>query len=221
MRTEVPFVALAAVLATSIPVAAAAAEDPAAEAKAALAPVLVEIVAIARDENASPDQKRALIEHELGIWIDYGYMSTVALGEHIEMFSNQQLAEFSHEFERYLSDVYIRRIVRFRENEIEVKEARFDEKAGVVTIRTLGGAPLGAFPGLASRRMWKERADVDYLLRERRGEWRIIAVRIDGVDIGRLFHGQFQAVLQRSDPEALIADLRRRNAEREARNPFE
>jgi ABC-type transporter MlaC component len=220
MRAGIRSVALAAVLATTI-APAAAAEDPAAEAKAALSPVLVEIVATARDENASAEQKRALIEHQLAISIDFASMSTAALGPLAEMFSNQQLAEFYQEFERYLSDVYIRRIVRFREKEIEIQQASLDAATGVVTVRTLGGAPLGAYPGLATRRMWKARADVDYLLRQQRGEWRIIAIRIDGVDITRNFRDQFQAVLQRSDPDALIADLRKRNAEREAQNPFE
>jgi ABC-type transporter MlaC component len=221
MRAGIRSIALAAALATTIAPTAALAEDPAVEAKAALSSVLGEISATARDENLSADQKRALIEHELAIWIDYGHMSAVALGSRAELFSSQELAEFYQEFERYLSDVYIRRIVRFRENEIEIKQASLDEKTGIVMVRTLGGAPLGAFPGLATRRMWKERADVDYLLREKRGEWRIIAIRIDGVDTARVFRDQFQAVLGRSDPDALIADLRKRNAEREAKNPFD
>jgi ABC-type transporter MlaC component len=200
---------------------AAAAEDPAAEARAALQPVLVEILATARDESTSAEAKRALVEHELAIWIDYGHMSTVALGPQAETFSSQQRADFAREFERYLSDLYIRRIARFREKEIEIKQASLDAATGVVTVRTLGGAPLGAYRAVASRRSTKQRADVDYLLRRHRGDWRIIAIRIDGVDLAHNFRDQFEAVLGRSDPDALIADLRKRNAEREAQNPWE
>jgi len=225
MRSGIRSLAVAATLIHVIARSAAATEDPAAEAKAALDPVFVEVFATARDENLSAKAKRALIEYELGTWIDYGSMSNAALGPRSEAFSKEQLAAFVQEFERYLSDLFIRRIVRFREKAIEIKQATLDAKAGVVTIRTLGGVPLATgspgFLGVTTRRMWKERADVDYLVRQRSGEWRIIAIRIDGVDVARNFGDQFQAVLERSDPDALIAELRKRNAEREAQNPFE
>lgn len=219
MRPEIRSIAFAAAVAWAI-APAAGAEDPAAEAKAALSPVLVEIVDTARDEDASPEAKRALVERELAIWIDYGHMSTVALGPQAKMWSSQQRVEFAQEFERYLSDVYIRRIANFREKEIEIKEASLDAKTGVVTVRTLGGAPLGTYRDVHSRQRAKARADVDYLLRRQRGEWRIIAIRIDGVDLARNFREQFQAVLERSDPDGLIAELRKRNAERDAQNPW-
>jgi len=35
------------------------------------------------------------------------------------------------------------------------------------------------------------------------------------------FGDQFRAMLERSDPEVLIAELRKRNADREAQNPFD
>jgi len=221
MRSGIRSGVFAAILATTVAPPAGAA-DAAAEARAALQPVLVKLVATARDENASPEAKRALIEHELAIWIDYGQMSKVALGTQAEKFSKQQVTEFSQEFERYLSDVYIRRIARFREKEIEIKEASLDAKTGVVTIHTLGGVPLGPYKVVSPRHKENTRADVEYLLRRKgSGDWRILAIRIDGVDLARNFRDQFQAVLERSDPDALIAELRKRNAEREAQNPWQ
>jgi phospholipid transport system substrate-binding protein len=220
MRAGTRSVVVAAVVATAVAPAALAA-DAAAEARAALQPVLVKVVATARDENASPEAKRALIEHELAIWIDYGQMSKVALGPQAEKFSTQQVTEFGQEFERYLSDVYIRRIARFREKEIEITQTILDAKTGVVTVHTLGGAPLGPFKVVSPRHKEATRADVEYLLRRKGGDWRILAIRIDGVDLVRNFRDQFQAVLERSDPDALIAELRKRNAEREAQNPWE
>lgn len=225
MRPGIRSVAFAAVFAAAIAPAAAAedpaAEDPAAEAKAALYPVLVEIVATARDENASAQAKRALIEHELAIWIDYGHMSTVALGPQAKMSSSQQLTECAQAFERCLSDLSIRRIARFPEKEIEIEQASLDAETGVVTVRTLGGDPLGTYRDVHARRQTKARADVDHLLRRRRRDWQIIAIRIDGVDLARNFREQFQAVLERSSPDTLIAERRKRNAEREAENPWE
>jgi hypothetical protein len=96
-----------------------------------------------------------------------------------------------------------------------------DAETGVVTVRTLGGDPLGTYRDVHARRQTKARADVDYLLRRRRRDWQIIAIRIDGVDLARNFREQFQAVLERSSPDTLIAERRKRNAEREAENPWE
>ena len=97
MRAGIRSIALAAVLAVTIAPASALAEDPTAEAKAALSELLGGISATARDESLSADQKRALIEHDLAIWIDFGHMSAVALGPRAELFSSQQLAEFYQE----------------------------------------------------------------------------------------------------------------------------
>jgi ABC-type transporter MlaC component len=55
---------------------------------------------------------------------------------------------------------------------------------------------------------------------QRRGDWRIVAIRIEGVDLARNFGEQFKSVLEESDADALIAELRKRNVEREAQNPW-
>lgn len=215
-RKSVPAGALLALLAT----ASMAAEDPAAEARAAIEPIFAEISATARDEQLSARQKRALIERELSIWIDFGRVGLSALGPHAESFTREQLAEYAQEFERFMLDNYVRRIVRYRENDVEILASSWDEQRGIATIRILGGASL-AGTARVTRRAFKPRAEVDYLLRRHRGEWRIAAVRIDGVDMGRFFGDQFQSVLAREGPDGLIDSLRRRNAEREGDNPFE
>jgi ABC-type transporter MlaC component len=207
-----------AVLIVAAPGASAA--NPAAEAAAQLEPVLAEIVATAHDAGSSPAAKRALIEHQLATWLDYGHMATVALGPLAERLSSRQLAEFSQEFQRYLADVYIRRVARFDEERVEIEGASADSASGIVMARTRGGAPLGAYRDLPSRRMVKGLAQVEYAMQRRHGDWRIIAIRVGGVDLARNFGEQFQSVPQRSDPDALIAELRKRNAEREAQNPW-
>lgn len=209
-----------ALLALIVGLAGPSAADPAAEATARLEAVLAEIVTTARDPGVSPAAKRALIEHELATWLDYGHMATVALGPVAEKLSSRQLAEFTQEFQRYLADVYIRRIARFDEERVEIEGASAEPTSGVVTVRTRGGAPLGAYRDLPSRRMQKARAEVEYALLQRRGDWRIVAIRIEGVDLARNFGEQFKSVLEESDADALIAELRKRNVEREAQNPW-
>lgn len=46
-------------------------------------------------------------------------------------------------------------------------------------------------------------------------------MRRGGVDLGRSFREQFAAALAQDDPSALIAQLRERNRQDDADNPFD
>jgi phospholipid transport system substrate-binding protein len=218
MAVRTPSVLMLSLLATIL-AGVAHAQDPAVEARRELTATLDKIVAIGRDADASPEEKRALIERQLEIVLDLGHMSMVALGPRVETFSAQQVAEFSQEFERYLIFVYLRRIGSFEEEKVEILETKLDSETGLVGIRTLGGKPF-AFPGERVRHR-PARAQVDYRMGKKNGEWRIFSISIGGVDLARNFRDQFQAILEKSSPDDLIAELRRRNAEQEAKNPFE
>jgi len=61
---------------------------------------------------------------------------------------------------------------------------------------------------------------VSYAFRKSRGAWRIAGVSLGGVDVSTTFRGQLHAFLAKNDPDALIAELRRRNADYEGTNPF-
>ena len=61
----------------------------------------------------------------------------------------------------------------------------------------------------------------DFGLRPRRGRWQIVSLRINAVDVSRNFRAQLGAVLERSDPDAVITELRTRNLADEAANPFQ
>ena len=103
---------LMALVALSLsPLAAAVeGEDPAAEVLGRFEPMLNSIDAILDDPNASPDQKRALIERKFDIWIDYGSMAQAALGPRASEFSSLELASFASEFERYFQHFYVSRM---------------------------------------------------------------------------------------------------------------
>ena len=190
---------------------------PAEQARQHVEALLEQVEAIARDPGATPDQKRALLEREIESQLDLAFMSKVALGPEIERFSQEEFVEFSQEFERYLTLVYLRRIAAFDEESVVVREANADPATGIVTVRTLGGTRGGAYKRTLLTTK-PTRLDVDYFLHERRGEWRILGITIEGVDVARNFRSQFESYLGRGDPQGLIQELRKRNAA--AENPF-
>jgi phospholipid transport system substrate-binding protein len=194
----------------------ARAEDPAADAQAFMQAAGERIRGIAASD-ATPDAKRALVEEVIESSLDLPFMTRVALGSQAEGFSPDELLEFSQEFERYLVNVYVRWAARHTEKATPLR-ASYDAETGVASVEFQGeaGGSVYRYP----RRGAPKPATEAWRLRRRNGEWRILAVSIDGVDITRRFREEFASVLESSTPAELVADLRRRNAEAEARNPF-
>jgi phospholipid transport system substrate-binding protein len=194
-------------------------EDPAAEVLVAFEPMLASIDAILEDPEASPDQKRALIEREFDIWIDYATMAQAALGPRVAEFSALELASFASEFERYFQHFYVSRMALRDAASREAVEARYDPESGAVTVRVPGAAAVsGPFP---ERTTDPRNVDALFRLLRRYGDWRIVDVRIGNVGVTKLFRQQFESLLRTETPEQLIARLRDRNQQLEARNPLD
>lgn len=208
-------------LATTLPSSALA--DPAAEAKAALAKMHAEMVSILRQEKSDPTAKRALLEHFLTSNLDLARMAAEALGPHFKAMSKREFAEFSEEYSHYLTYLYLREISWVKEDGagFEIVDARLDAKTGEVRLETR--APTrSSMANVAPRRTQRHRVELEgsYVLRERHGRWKIVAIRFNGVDLNRVFGAQFDSILESQSPEALIEKLQRSNEENRDENPF-
>ena len=216
MRHPVPLL-LALVLLVSPLARSAQADELTDAARAALEPALGQIIAVLRDDGSTPDEKRALIERELDRLVDFAFMSRMALGARAERFSAEERVDFAQEYERHLAHYFISRLSRFRQDGFEITDATHDASTGIVSIRALGDRPLGH---RSLSRPTVRRATVTFGMRLRRGEWRIVSLAVDGVDISQNFREQFRSFLERNTPGELTEELRRRNAVNDERNPF-
>ena len=216
---RIPVLIALVALAVSPLAGAAEGEDPAAEVLALFDPMLISIDAILDDQGASPDQKRALIEREFDIWIDYASMAQAALGPRANEFPALELANFASEFERYFQHFYVSRMALRDAAAREAVDASYDPQSDFVTVRVPGAAAIsGPFP---ERTTDPRNVDAQFRLRRRYGDWRIVDVRIGGVGVTKLFRQQFDSLLRTETPEQLIARLRDRNEQLEARNPLD
>ena len=101
----------------------------------------------------------------------------------------------------------------------QLHDANYDPQSGTVTVRVPGVATLsGPF---TQRSTDPRNVDAHFRLRKRYGDWRIVDVRIGSVDVTKLFRQQFESLLRSETPEQMIARLRDRNEQLEARNPLD
>jgi ABC-type transporter MlaC component len=198
--------------------------DPAAEASAALSAMHADLIAILSDEAMDPSRRRPLVEHFLTSNLDLTRMVTEALGLHFELMNKTQFAEFSREYSHFLTFVYLQEMswVRRDGGDFEVVAAEFNQRSGEVELQTRA-AMRSSMANVASARQRQSNRTVfegSFRMSQRRGRWNIVAMRFNGVDLNRVFAAQFAALLERSSPDSLIEELRKRNRENAGKDPF-
>jgi len=126
---------------------------------------------------------------------DFTTISRLVLARNIKKFSDEQKLEFEEQFKVYLSRSYGSRLIRYANEKVVFKDAR-KEKRGDVTIMTaiVGGAADGI--------------EMNYRVRGKEGEWRVIDVVIEGISLVSNFRSQFKDIVNKNGPEGLIAKLR-------------
>ena len=113
----------------------------------------------------------------------------------------------------------VRRFPAYPGRSHPVEDARYDEERKIAFVTSHSVEAKPGYPGI--RRLAKlEPLKIELALRRRHGEWRLAGLRRGGVDVGRSFREQFASVLQRQEPATLIAELRERNRQSDAENPF-
>jgi ABC-type transporter MlaC component len=167
--------------------------------------------------TASDAEKRDAIERELEAHLDAEALTRNALGPLADRFTPEEYADLAAEYSRYVTWLLTQRIAD-AETPAKLVETKL-EGPGKARALALGRDRRRVFP--FQRTHPPGRVEVLLSLLERDGQWRVAAVRFDGIDVGANFREQFAAVLERSKPSDLIAELRSRNLENASRNPFE
>lgn len=194
-------------------------EAPPAEARQAAEQLLGSLNRILfEDDDADAEEKRALVERTIRERLDLGAMAAAALGPLAGSFTREQYANLSAEYARYLTHLYVGRLAR-AEKKFEIVDATYDPEKKVATFRTLG-APRDRLPYSRRRATSDQPSRVDLHFRPRQEMWRMVGLVVEGMSIERNFREQFQSVLGREDPDALIAELHRRNQQLDEENPF-
>ncbi len=199
MRVGGARIRIAGVFLAASTLLAAAAQSAESEPQAAVQKTVDEVLAVLRDDALNSKERLGRIEQIAYARFDMRTMSRLILARNWKRFSDEQREEYVREFKRYLANNYGSRIDRYDQEEVEILGER-QEPRGDVTVRTrvVGGE--------------FENATVDYRMRERDGDWKVIDVIIEGISLVSNFRDQFKAVLARGGPEHLLEKLREKNA---------
>jgi len=159
------------------------------------------VIAVLKDPSLAKPEQRTRIEDIVIGYVDFETLSKLVLARNWTRFSAPQQSEFMTQFQRHLALTYGGRIDDYRNEEVVIVGER-EEARGDRTVKTK--VPRAG-----------EEILIDYRLRQRNGEWRIIDITIEGVSLVSNFRSQFQGIVSNGGPDRLIALLKDKNAKRE------
>jgi phospholipid transport system substrate-binding protein len=165
------------------------------------------VIPILQDKSLSSDQKRGQIEQIAYEAMDFDVLTRLVLARNLSKFSPEQRVQFTAEFKRHLSVTYGRNISNYR-NETQKILGERTESRGDVTVH----AKILRGGGVAD-------VIVDYRLRQKDGQWKIIDVIVEGVSLVSNFRSQFQDIVANGGPEGpnkLLTLLKQKNASGES-----
>lgn len=159
-----------------------------------------QVLVILRDTSRDDAERRAALEQIANQRFDFRTMARLVMGRNWKRLDDAQRDELVAEFKTYLAHDYGSRIKRYDQEDVAVIGEEPKPRGDVVVAtKIVGGENDGAL--------------VDYRLRRRNGEWRIIDVVVEGISLVANFRDQFGEVVARGGPEHLLRKLREKNAE--------
>ncbi len=203
---RVPIFALFLALAFGLTGASgAAAEESAANAdwvappRALIEKTVGQILEILGTAGLDNDERRIRIEAVAFLVFDFTTTSKLVLARNWKKLDKAQQSEFVEEFKQYLSRNYGSRLERYQKADVAVLNARVEPRRDVTVFTKVVGSRYDGF-------------EMNYRLRFRKEEWKIIDIVIEGVSMLANFRAQFAEVMSREGAEGLLEALRTRNA---------
>jgi len=156
------------------------------------------IVAILGRKDEPAEVRVSAIEEIAYDLFDFTTMSKLVLARNWRKLDKDKRREFVGEFRTHLSRTYGTRLDRYDQERVDVYAAKVEVRNDVsVKSRIVGGQ----FDG----------AEIAYRLRNRKGEWKIIDVVIEGISLVSNYRSQFSTVLNGGTIDDLITKLKDKN----------
>ena len=127
----------------------------------------------------------ALVDRNLDQVADFRYIGASVMGNYFRNATPEQRSRFADVFRQTLIDTYTRGLVTFDYDELRVLDAqqtqRYDDQASVAMEVVANNGQV--YP-------------VSYSLRLSGGEWRVVNVIVNGINLGLTFRNQFDQAMR-------------------------
>lgn len=173
-----------AVLLCCLAPVAAAAENPYTLIEGVSGQLLDVIRSEGKSVNSSPQRYYSAVDRVLGPVVDFDFIARGVMGSHAKQATAAQRAKFASTFRRDLVATFARGVATFGNMDVKVVNP--------------GSAPSGNRVNVLQEVRSKEGVTkVSYtLVRNRSGQWKLINVILNGVNLGKTFRGQFSQAMQ-------------------------
>lgn len=150
-------------------------------------------------QSDDPEVDSAMVERivsALSPRVDFDGIARAVMGEHTAAASEEQISEFSRTFRTTMTELYLRNLLNLEIQDVQVEPPGdgFDPSSGRANVEMTAVVDGG------------EEYIIRYSMRtDAQGEWRILNIIIEGVNIGLTYMNQFDSAMERrGDIDAVI-----------------
>ena len=146
-------------------------------------------------QDIEKNERNEKIVGELNEIMDFKLAAYLSLGKHWKKISKTQKKEFVETFQQYINNYIVEKIDLYTNQKIDIGDSKIVKKGRAeLEIGILSGG---------------ETLQVNFKLRKnKKKEWRVYDVDIEGVSLITTFRSQFSGVLNKSSLEELLEKLK-------------
>ena len=146
-------------------------------------------------QDIEKNERNEKIVRELNEIMDFKLAAYLSLGKHWKKISKTQKKEFVETFQQYINNYIVEKIDLYTNQKIDIGDSKIVKKGRAeLEIGILSGG---------------ETLQVNFKLRKnKKKEWRVYDVDIEGVSLITTFRSQFSGVLKNSSFEELLEKLK-------------
>jgi len=146
-------------------------------------------------QDIEKNERNEKIVGELNEIMDFQLAAYLSLGKHWKKISKTQKKEFVETFQQYINNYIVEKIDLYTNQKIDIGDSKIVKKGRAeLEIGILSGG---------------ETLQVNFKLRKnKKKEWRVYDVDIEGVSLITTFRSQFSGVLKNSSFEELLEKLK-------------
>ena len=146
-------------------------------------------------QDIEKNERNEKIVGELNEIMDFKLAAYLSLGKHWKKISSKQKKEFVETFQQYINNYIVEKIDLYTNQKIDIGDSKIVKKGRAeLEIGILSGG---------------ETLQVNFKLRKnKKKEWRVYDVDIEGVSLITTFRSQFSGVLKNSSFEELLEKLK-------------